>query len=129
MGPISSASQISQSGGKRRVWYQLVKKDGIPYEETPAASVMVSSADIIDDLTKAVKRDSPNDLAHCDAKRLSVYQNKADLLKNENPLHPMLNIGNLGEDGHRPLLVKVPSIQSVSQSYEKRLGIFFKNDS
>ncbi|KAI3644083.1 hypothetical protein MP228_010247 [Amoeboaphelidium protococcarum] len=104
---------------QQRIWYLLVQANGVPYNNSTAASVLMSPNSIISDLGKVITAENANALASADLSRLKVYKNMAQL--DGQPLDEEMLVGDLGDYGKRKedaLFVLVP----VSRAHKRSLS-------
>jgi hypothetical protein len=92
-----------------KCWVQIVDSHGAIYKDSNATRVTVDDDAIVDDLRDAVKVKNSNDLAHIDARNLTVYKNKADL-DNKQPITRLSTpVKDLGKDEDNAVFVVVPN--------------------
>ena len=90
------------------IYYKLVLSSGASYKGSTIDAVPVKSDGNIIHLRDAVKLKNPNDLAHVDSRRLTVYASKADL-DNKIPITRLSTpLKGLGKDEDSAVLVVVP---------------------
>jgi hypothetical protein len=88
-----------------KIWYQLVKEDGISMGSADYVELLPSS-DIVK-FRKQVKAENTNDLASVDAKNLSVYLNKT-AYDTVTPLKASQTVSG-GDSEESALVVVVPN--------------------